>query len=335
MSLNANQLSKRSPEAEKFCSNWFATLHNNGPFTPFGTTPTVLIPGSMGGGDWGGVSFDPKLGLIFTNTNSLAGVGRMVPRKDGVLPYRNDGGAIRFLDQQGFPCTAPPWARLSAVNANTGEIVWQSVLGSYDELEAQGLKNTGATAMGGPIVTAGHLVFIAATTDSKFRAYDSRNGKELWVTGLDASGTTVPMTYMGTNGRQYVVVAAGGSNRFGMIAGTAGHNADALIAFALSNKQRNASSISSPQPTATGPFAVKGPPQTAAEASASLPNGDGKAVVLATCTKCHGTGNFTSIRMSREGWEDEVNSMRAKGAVGTDDDFKKVIDYLTRTFPRQ
>ena len=162
------------------------------------------------------------------------------------------------------------------------------------------------------------------------------------------------MTYMGTNGRQYVVVAAGGSNRFGMIAGTAGHNADALIAFALSNKQRNASSISSPQPTATpvappipaaqppagpsgatGPFAVKGPPQTAAEASASLPNGDGKAVVLATCTKCHGTGNFTSIRMSREGWKDEVNSMRAKGAVGTDDDFKKVIEYLTRTFPRQ
>jgi len=350
MSLDASDLSKRSPEAEKYCSDWFATLHNDGPFTPFGTTPTVLIPGSMGGGDWGGVSFDPKLGLIFTNTNSLAGVGRMVPRKDGVLPYRNDGGAIRFIDQQGYPCTAPPWARLSAINANTGQIVWQSVLGSYDELEAQGLKNTGAIAMGGPIVTAGHLVFIAATTDSKFRAYDSRNGKELWVTRLDASGTTVPMTYMGTNGKQYVVVAAGGTNRFGMIAGTAGHNADALIAFALSNKPRSAptqaaatpsakpvptAQPSSGPPGATVPFPGKGAPQTPAEAAASLPDGDGKAVVLTTCTKCHGTGNFTSIRMSRQGWEDEVNSMRAKGAIGTDDDFKKVIDYLTRTFPRR
>ena len=351
MSLNADQLSKRSPEAEKFCSDWFAKLHNSGPFTPFGTTPTLLIPGSMGGGDWGGVAFDPTLGLIFTNTNNLAGVGRMIPRTDGVLPYRNDGGSTRFIDQQGYPCTAPPWARLAAVSANTGDIVWQSVLGSYDELEAQGLKNTGATAMGGPIVTAGNLVFIAATTDSKFRAYDARNGKELWVEKLDAAGTTVPMTYMGTDGKQYVVVAAGGTNRFGMIAGTAGHNADTLIAFALSDKPRSTPAISASQP-ATSPQAPAAPqtPATqpaaapvspaqvaanAADASASLPDGEGKATVVASCTKCHGTSNFTSIRMNRQGWEEEVKSMRDKGAVGTDDDFNKVIDYLTRTFPRQ
>jgi glucose dehydrogenase len=203
-SLNADELSKRSPEAEKFCKDWFSKLHNNGPFTPYGTTPTLLIPGSQGGGNWGGVSFDPKLGLIFTNTNNIAAVGQMISRPDGVLPYRNNGGSTRFIDQQGYPCNAPPWAQLSAINANTGEIVWQSVLGSYDELEAQGLKNTGAIAMGGPIVTAGDLVFIAATTDSKFRAFDARNGKELWVTKLDASGTTVPMTYMGSNGKQYL-----------------------------------------------------------------------------------------------------------------------------------
>lgn len=348
MSLNANQLSKRSPEAEKFCSDWFATLHNNGPFTPFGTTPTLVIPGTQGGGNWGGVSFDPKLGLIFTNADNIGAVGRMVPWTNGTVPYRNDGGYTRFMDQQGYPCTAPPWALLSAVNANTGDIAWQSVLGSYDELEAQGLKNTGAIAMGGSIATAGNLVFIAATTDSKFRAFDARNGKELWVTKLDASGTTVPMTYMGSNGKQYVVVAAGGTNRWRMIAGTAGQHADALIAFALSDKPKNNPSISGSQPvTAPRPQAPAAPQSTAAAvspakatsnaggAAASLPDGEGKALVLATCTKCHGTGNFTSIRMDRSGWEDEVKAMRDKGAVGTDEDFKKIIDYLARNFPRQ
>jgi quinoprotein glucose dehydrogenase len=342
LSLNSDELSKRSPEAEKFCRDWFSTLHNNGPFTPYGTTPTLLIPGSQGGGNWGGVS------LIFANTNNIAAVGRMIPRTDGVLPYRNDGGSTRFIDRQGYPCTAPPWAQLSAINANTGDIVWQSVLGSYDELEAQGLKNTGAIAMGGPIATAGNLVFIAATTDSKFRAFDSRNGKELWVTRLDAGGTTVPMTYMGSNGKQYVVVAAGGTNRWGMIAGTAGHNADALIAFALSDKPKSEPSISGSQPaTAPSPQAPAAPQPAAVAASpvqaapnaandaASLPDGDGKAAVLASCTKCHGTSSFTSIRMNRLGWEDEIKSMRSKGAVGTEEDFKKITDYLTRNFPRQ
>lgn len=348
LSLNSDELSKRSPEAEKFCRDWFSTLHNSGPFTPYATTPTLLIPGSQGGGNWGGVSFDPNLGLIFTNTNNIAAVGQMVPRTDGVLPYRNNGGSTRFIDQQGYPCTATPWARLSAINANTGEIVWQSVLGSYDELEAQGLKNTGAIAMGGPIVTAGNLVFIAATTDSKFRAFDSRNGKELWVTKLDATGSAVPMTYMGSNGKQYVVVAAGGANRWSMIAGTAGHNADVLIAFALSDKPKSNPLVSSSQPATasspqtpaasqSAPVAVS-PAQAAsnaADAAASLPDGDGKAIVLATCTKCHGATSFTSIRMNRAGWEDEVKSMRDKGAVGTDEDFQKIIDYLSRTYPRQ
>ena len=109
MSLNKDELSKRSPEAEKFCSDWFSTLHNDGPFTPFGTTPTLLIPGSMGGGDWGGISFDPQLGYVFVNTNNLAGVGQMVKTAPGVpLPYHNSGGATRWIDQQGYPCDETP-----------------------------------------------------------------------------------------------------------------------------------------------------------------------------------------------------------------------------------
>src|SRR5512132_2247024 len=92
--------------------------------------------------------------------------------------------------------------------------------------------------MGGSIVTAGGLVFIAATTDSKFRAFDSRTGKELWMTRLDATGDAVPVTYLGSHGKQYVVVAAGGTNRFRMLANTAGETADALIAFSLPDGQQ-------------------------------------------------------------------------------------------------
>jgi glucose dehydrogenase len=331
-SVTKDELMKRTPESEKFCSDWFSKLRQEGPFTPFGLTPSLLMPGSMGGGDWGGVSFDPNLGYIFVNANNLGGVGHIVPWPNGPLPYRNEGGAIRFIDQSGYPCSATPWAQLTAVDANTGDIVWQKPVGSYDELEAQGLKDTGAPGEGGSIVTAGGLVFIAMTSDSKFRAFDAHTGKELWVTKLEASGTTVPMTYMGTDGKQYVVVAAGGTNRFGMIAGTAGHNPDTLAAFALSDKPKSAPTVLGSQPASAAPSI---PTSTPADAASSLPDGDGKAEVMATCTKCHGTANFTSIRMNRQGWEDEVQNMRDRGAVGSDEDFKKIIDYLSKTFPRQ
>jgi outer membrane protein assembly factor BamB len=267
------------------------------------------------------------LGYIFVNTSSLGTVGQMAPAPAGSpQPYRNLGGYTRFIDQQGYPCLQPPWGQLAAVNANTGEIVWQKPLGSYDELEAQGLKDTGAPNIGGSIVTAGGLVFIAATTDSKFRAYDARTGEQLWVVKLDASGTTVPMTYMGGNGKQYVVVAAGGANRFRMIANTADKNSDALIAFALSDSKE----VENLAPAASGATAS---PLRMSSGPAVLPDGEGKAEVIAICTKCHGPANFTTLRMSREGWADQVADMKDKGAVGTDDDFKRVIDYLARNFP--
>jgi quinoprotein glucose dehydrogenase len=164
------------------------------------------------------------------------------------------------------------------------------------------------------------------------------------VTKLEASGTTVPMTYMGTDGKQYVVVAAGGTNRFGMIAATAGHYADSLVAFALSDKPRNESAVSGSQLATSASPQTQAVPKAASpvqaasntiDVAAALPDGDGKTVVAATCTKCHGTSNFTSIRMNRAGWEDEVKSMRDRGAVGTEDDFKKIIDYLVKNFPRQ
>jgi glucose dehydrogenase len=336
--MTRDDISRRTPEAEKFCSEWLSRLRFGGLYTPFGMTPSLSMPGTMGGGNWGGVSFDPQLGYIFVNTSSLGTVGQMAPAAPGAaLPYHNLGGYTRFIDQDGYPCQQPPWGEMTAVNANTGDIVWRKPLGSYDELEAQGLKNTGAPNIGGSIATAGGLVFIAATTDSKFRAFDSRTGEELWVVKLDASGTTVPMTYLGSDGKQYVLVAAGGTNRFRMIANTADKSSDALIAFAISDQQQAGSN---PQPNsslvpALSPTNSAGPGALASSTGtmADLPDGPGKATVIAVCTKCHGPNNFSTLRMSRSAWETEVADMKDKGAVATDDDFKRIVEYLAKNYP--
>jgi len=330
MNMTKEDISNRTPESQKFCDEWFSRLRFEGPYTPFGTTPSLLMPGTMGGGNWGGVSFDPELGYIYVNTSSLGGVGQMVKAAAGApMPYRNTGGYTRFIDQDQYPCQKPPWGELTAVNANTGDIVWRRPLGSYDEVEAQGLKNAGAPNMGGSIVTAGGLVFIAATTDSKFRAFDSRTGEELWMTRLEATGDSVPMTFMGRDGKQYVVIAAGGTNRFRMLANTADKTADGLIAFSLSEKQEVASATQADR-------SVSARSREAATGNQeSLPDGDGKAIVVRMCTKCHGATVFATLGMNRAGWENEVAAMVDKGAVGTDDELRRVIDYLAKNFPRR
>jgi quinoprotein glucose dehydrogenase len=119
-------------------------------------------------------------------------------------------GYRRFLDPDGYPAVAPPWGTLNAINLNTGEYVWKIPLGEYPELTAQGIKNTGTQNYGGPIVTAGGLLFIGATNyDKKFRAFDKSTGELLWEATLPFSASATPATYS-VNGRQYVVIAAGG-----------------------------------------------------------------------------------------------------------------------------
>src|SRR5207244_2784997 len=119
-------------------------------------------------------------------------------------------GYRRFLDPDGYPAIAPPWGTLNAINLNTGEYVWKINLGEYPELAAKGMKNTGSENYGGPVVTAGGLLFIGATNfDRKFRAFDKSNGKLLWETALPAAGNATPATYA-VGGRQFVVIAAGG-----------------------------------------------------------------------------------------------------------------------------
>jgi quinoprotein glucose dehydrogenase len=145
--------------------------------------------------------------------------------KPTFLKYRNNGDPI-FLDHEGYPGIAPPWGTLNAIDLNTGEYKWKIPFGEYPDLVEKGLKNTGTDNYGGPVVTQNGLLFIGASTyDRKFRAYDKRTGRLLWEAQLPASGNATPSTYV-VNGKQYVVIAAGGGKNGAPSGGT-------FVAFAL------------------------------------------------------------------------------------------------------
>jgi quinoprotein glucose dehydrogenase len=126
-----------------------------------------------------------------------------------------------------WPCQKPPWGELVAVNANTGDFAWRVPAGITDELPA-GKKNTGRTGMAGPIVTAGGIVFLGATNDNRFRAFDSHIGRELWSVKLEYEANAIPMTYQGENGKQYVAIMSGGAPSPG-----ASRDGQALLVYAL------------------------------------------------------------------------------------------------------
>ncbi|MCU1261499.1 MAG: quinoprotein glucose dehydrogenase [Bryobacterales bacterium] len=329
MSLKRDEIARRTPESERYCRELFDQLHEGGPYTPYGMAKaTLLFPGAMGGGNWGGVSFDPKLGYVFVNTSNMGAMGHIVPVPAGSpMPYRNESGYARFLDQDQYPCQQPPWGELSAVNANTGDIAWKVPLGSFEELEAQGFKNAGTPNVGGTIATAGGLVFVAATNDSKFRAFDSRTGKELWTGRLDATGNSTPITYQGRHGKQYVAITAGGPDHLRNVGDNSKNNADSLIVFALPGGNVTTPNLTSKN---VSPPSAKKAASTAVAAitNGRLPEGEGRDVVVRMCTRCHGAGTFANSRMNRNEWQDEVDDMIARGAVGTNDEVRTVVDYL-------
>ena len=255
-----------TPEHDAYCKALWEkyNLVDSVPYTPWEEgRDIVLFPGAVGGGNWNGVSFNPRLGMIFTNIMNAGqwghvekvdpnqqrggrggrggrdgGGGRGDGRGGNVPPAEADNAnanAYRKVTPEGgrfwdpktkYSCNAPPWGELVAVNASTGDIAWHVPLGIFEELEAKGIK-TGTPSLGGSITTAGDLVFIAATIDARFRAFDARNGKELWTEKLDVPAHSIPSTYMGRDGKQYVAISAGGG---GFLQSP---TSDTVIAFTL------------------------------------------------------------------------------------------------------
>jgi glucose dehydrogenase len=218
-----------TPEHRKFCEDLFNAnggLHNDGPFTRYGMKPSLVFPGTLGTTNWHGGSYDPKLNYVFYNTIELADIGQM---KTGQPPLAYQrGGYERFWDSEKYwPCQQPPWGQLVALNVDTGEYAWRVPLGTIPELDAKGVHNTGSMNMGGSIATAGGLVFISATNDHHFRAFDAKSGKILWDTELEAGAYATPITYKGKDGKQYVVIVATGGGYYDKTGG------DSVAAYAL------------------------------------------------------------------------------------------------------
>ncbi|MBC7888732.1 MAG: PQQ-binding-like beta-propeller repeat protein [Ferruginibacter sp.] len=302
----------------------FANFKKGNLFNPPSKEGTLLVPGTLGGAQWGGSAFDPETAVLYINSNETPNVITMVDVNDnqltsaqtnlqagkslykltcmgchgpnlqgtGVFPpivgmntkYTEDSlikllnagrrmmpafkqldpdektaiasfildledkqqqpymgkakplpdyfkmpyaatGYYRFLTKEGYPANMPPWGTLNAISLNTGKIIWKDTLGDYPEFKAKGI-HTGSDNFGGPVVTAGGLLFIAATRDAKFRAFNKRTGKLLWETDLPAAGHATPALYQ-VNGKQYVVIACGGGGK------SKAKSGDSYVAFAL------------------------------------------------------------------------------------------------------
>jgi quinoprotein glucose dehydrogenase len=255
-----------TPADRETCRRMVSGLRNPGMFAPPSLQGTLTIPGSIGALNWGGYAFDPKRGLLFVNSNNIPYIVKLIPRAQ-LADARMHGPPGEYASQigapygmyrnvlfspTGLPCSPQPWGQMSAVDMKTGKIRWQVPLGSMRDVttncalcHGSGTPSTapppppaadapklsdasGSLSLGGPMVTAGGLVFVAGTVDPHIRAFDVETGKELWRAELPASAHATPMTYRLANGKQYVVIAAGGHPKV-----REEKQSDALVAFAL------------------------------------------------------------------------------------------------------
>lgn len=234
-SFTRDEIATVTPEQKKVCTDLMATeggMNSGGPFTHYGSKLTIVFPGTLGTTNWPGMSYNPDLGYLFVNTVNIADVGKIAKNEDAPDPaYERTspwGMYARFWNNDKFwPCQNPPWGELWAINANTGDVAWKVPFGVIEELDAKGIHNTGTLNFGGSISTAGGLLFIAATNDQRFRAFDAATGKVLWETKLETGSYTVPMTYEGKDGKQYVALVDTGGSFYDTTAG------DSVIAFTL------------------------------------------------------------------------------------------------------
>jgi quinoprotein glucose dehydrogenase len=218
-------------------------MRSEGIFTPPSFEGTVVFPGSAGGSNWGSVAYDPERRLLVANTTRIANTVQLFRRGETGFERDRARYLARFeqlgtpyiarfgvlLSPLGVPCNAPPWGTLAALDLGARELGWEVPLGTVRDLSPVPIPiRWGVPNMGGPLVTGGGLVFIGAALDDYLRAFDVETGDEIWKGRLPAGGQATPMTYrLRRDGRQYVVIAAGGHAQMRSSAG------DSLIAYAL------------------------------------------------------------------------------------------------------
>ncbi|MCU0669974.1 MAG: pyrroloquinoline quinone-dependent dehydrogenase [Myxococcota bacterium] len=239
-----------TPLDRKSCRDQIAALRNEGIYTPPSLQGTLMFPGNAGGSNWGSLAIEPSRRIAVLNTSNLPFVVRLIPRADFAREKEAGGGLFglrEFAAQEGtpyamvryplqsplqLPCNPPPWGTLAAVSLDEGRILWQVPLGTVPDLLPVRLPvKMGLPNLGGPLVTGGGLVFVAAAMDSYLRAFDLGTGAELWRDALPAGGNATPMSYRGADGRQYVVLAAGGHGKLGTKRG------DFVVAYALPTRE--------------------------------------------------------------------------------------------------
>ncbi len=230
------------------CRIQFHRLRYDGRFTPPTTQGSLIYPGNFGVFNWGSVAVDPTRQIAFTTPTYLAFVSKLVPRSNDTALMVQDGGAPKgalpalnenfgapfaiklnpFVSPLGFPCTAPPWGYVAGADLASGKIAWMHRNGTVRDLAPVPLPfRMGVPNLGGPVMTAGGVAFLSGTLDDYVRGYDVTDGRQLWQSRLPAGGQATPMTYTGSDGRQYLLVVAGGHGS------THTKPGDYVIAYAL------------------------------------------------------------------------------------------------------
>lgn len=247
-----------TPLDQLACRIQFKESRYDGIFTPWTLNkPIIVFPGALGVVDWGGVAVDEGRKVLVTNSSAIPYRDELLPRSKGPIQAQNDwlqtpppgqpqadyawspmlgtpyvAHIVGFLGPLGIPCTRPPWGFMQAIDLKSGKLLWRHPIGTAEDNGPKGIPShlpipMGVPNIGGTIVTAGGVVFNGSTLDQYLRAYDLRTGQELWKARLPAGGQATPMTYVGKDGRQYVVICAGGHG------GLQTKTGDYVMAFAL------------------------------------------------------------------------------------------------------